>query len=194
MTGLDKILAQIKLQNEEVCKEIRNRADNEVSSIISDANKKAEAILKKGNTEAEEKSQNIIERAKSSAEIQKRSMLLSAKQECIANALEDACKYILSLPDKEYFDLVLSMIRNCSENKKGVLSFSEKDLGRLPSDFQNSVSDVSKGEISISQEPASIDGGFILSYGDIELNYSLMAIFSDNSERFSDEVSKILFS
>ncbi len=194
MTGLDKILAQIKLQNEVLCDDIRRRADEECDAIINAAEINAKSILEKGNADSIRKSEDIISRAKTSAEIQNRSMILKTKQECIRKALESARMYILDLPEKEYFLLILSMISKCSEDKDGVISFSDRDLQRLPENFCSSANDISKGSIRISDDPANIDGGFILSYGDVEYNCAFKAIFDDNIERFSDEVNKILFS
>ena len=193
MTGLDKILAEIKLRNEQSCEEIRKRSEKEYSEIISEANKKAESIIKDGVISSQKKAEDIIERAKSSAQIQNRAMLLSAKQECITYALETAREYIISLPDEAYFALIFAMISKFSEKREGIIGFSEKDLKRLPQNFNEKLNEASKGELILSDKALSIDGGFILFYGDIEINCAFKALFSDNNERFSDEVSKILF-
>lgn len=193
MTGLDKILAEIKLRNEESCEEIRKRSEKEYSEIISEANKKADSIIKEGMISSQKKAEDIIERAKSSAQIQNRAMLLSAKQECITYALETAREYIISLPDEAYFALIFAMISKFSEKREGIIGFSEKDLKRLPQNFNEKLNEASKGELILSDKALSIDGGFILFYGDIEINCAFKALFSDNNERFSDEVSKILF-
>ena len=57
----------------------------------------------------------------------------------------------------------------------------------------NTLKEAVGADVSIAQEPANIDGGFILSYGGIEENCSFDAIFRSEREKLQDIVSGILF-
>ena len=57
----------------------------------------------------------------------------------------------------------------------------------------NDVATRNGGTLSISDEKAPIIGGFILRYGNIEINSSLDAIFEENKEVLTDTVKGILW-
>ena len=107
----------------------------------------------------------------------------------ISKALES----IANLPQDKYFELVYKMISKYSENNEGVISFGENDLSRLPDDFESRANNVAQGSLKLSKNPVSIDNGFILTYGSVDVNCSFKALFSDNSETISDAVAKLLF-
>ena len=73
---------------------------------------------------------------------------------------------------------------------------SEKDLSRVPSDFEdkaNVVATKKGGTVELSKEAVNIDGGFILKYGNIEINSSIDALFEENEEKLVDIVNSTLF-
>ena len=194
MTGLDKIIAQIETDTDNICADINARTDKKCEDILSAANNNAENIAQKGKQDAEKRYAEILERAKSSAELESRATLLKTKQECISDALSRALQYLLSLDDKEYFSLILRMVESHSEEKNGEIRFNPRDLARIPDDFKNHLDKCAKGSLTLCENAVDIDGGFIIVYGDIEVNCSFESLFASQSERFSDEVSRILFS
>ena len=80
--------------------------------------------------------------------------------------------------------------------RRGVLLLNKKDLDRIPSDFGEKVNQVATkkgGMIDISQDTVDIDGGFILKYGNIEINSSFEALFDENKEELTDIVNNLLW-
>ena len=69
------------------------------------------------------------------------------------------------------------------------------DIGRLPDDFEMSINSeiYEKGAVHICVTPADIDKGFILVYGDVEINCTLKAVFDENMDRLKDMLSTALF-
>lgn len=189
MTGLEKILAEIAADCNRACENIKDKADKKNERTLIAAKLKAAKTVADGKEAGERNAQNIIERAKSAAELQSRTRMLETKQECIKTALENARHFILSLSDKDYFSLILEMLRKQEVKEGGVIRFSKRDLSRMPEDFEAKL----PKELSLSKEPVDIDGGFILVFGMVELNLSFKSIFSEKAEILSDEVSKILF-
>ena len=193
MTGLQKIVAQIESDTDKICADIKARSDKRCEEILFDAKEKAQLVEQKGNLSAEKRYEDILARAKSSAELQSRASILMTKQKCIAEALSSARQYILNLDTKEYFDLIVKMVEVYSEDKKGEIRFSPRDLARIPDTLSENLIRYAKAPLCISDTPADIDGGFIIVYGDIEVNCSFESLFLSRSEDFSDEVSRILF-
>lgn len=194
MTGLDKIIAQIKLDGENTAEGIKAKSNAECEKLLADAQKDAEAILKSGEEKASKKYDDIIARANSQAELEERKIMLSARQSVISTMISSTLASLIALPEDKYFELILKMISKYSENSEGTLSFNSADLARLPKDFESKANSVSKGKLKLSSDAVSIDGGFVLTYGGVDVNCSFSSLFSDNSEKISDAVAKLLFS
>ncbi len=194
MTGLDKIIAQIKLDGENTAEGIKAKSNAECEKLLADAQKDAEAILKSGEEKASKKYDDIIARANSQAELEERKIMLSARQSVISTMISSTLASLIALPEDKYFELILKMISKYSENSEGTISFNSADLARLPKDFESKANSVSKGKLKLSSDAVSIDGGFVLTYGGVDVNCSFSSLFSDNSEKISDAVAKLLFS
>ena len=69
------------------------------------------------------------------------------------------------------------------------------DLGRLPEDFEDSINEevYEKGAVMISQEAIDIENGFVLRYGDIEVNCTLKSVFDESMDRLKDMLSAVMF-
>ena len=194
MTGLERILEQIKLDTDNTCTDIYNGALAQEKEIIDASNKSANKIKTSAFFDAKLKKEKIINRAKSTAVIERKNIILKAKQQIIRDMLIACREYILNLSQKEYFALITKMIIKYSDkDKSGTVCFSMRDLRCFPSGFICYISEISHGKLFVSEVPENIDGGFILKYGNVEINCSLISIFNSQSEEFSDAASGILF-
>lgn len=193
MNGLDKILEQISLEANKNSENIIKKAEADAEKIKNqarlDSEKQAEELLKASKSECEE----LIERSKSSAQLFIRQNTLKTKQKIISDIIEDAHNYLLNLDDDKYFALILKMAEKNCQNQKGEILFNSTDLKRMPSTFKNELLKVSNNNLSISDMPIDIDGGFVLSYGGIEENCSFDAIFGSNEEILQDKAHSLLF-
>ena len=194
MTGLDKIIEEIKSEASANADVILKSADNDAARIIADAkkeaNEKSDEILKN----AEKKKEDILSRGESSANLEKQKSLLVAKQTVINNMLSASLEKMENAEDKQYFSYIIKLIEKNSQNTDGFIAFNSKDLNRLPENFVSEINAVSKGKLEISNTPVNIKSGFILIYGGIEENCSFDAIFRSKHEELTDEISALLFS
>lgn len=194
MTGLEKIVQQIRDEAQQAADTVIVQAKEEAAQIAAQAQAYAQAqsdaILAKSKAVV----QNQLSAAKSAAELAQRRAVLAAKQEIIGAAIESARQSIYHLPDSDYFAMILKMIGKFSLPQEGVLLFSPADLKRLPASFETSLAKSAKGKLTVSQETRDIDGGFVLSYGGIEENCSIEALFYAARERLQDRVQELLFS
>lgn len=194
MTGLDKIIEEIKSEASANADVILKSADNDAAKIIADAkkeaNEKSDEILKN----AEKKKEDILSRGESSANLEKQKSLLVAKQTVINNMLSASLEKMENAEDKQYFSYIIKLIEKNSQNTDGFIAFNSKDLNRLPENFVSEINAVSKGKLVISNTPVNIKSGFILIYGGIEENCSFDAIFRSKHEELTDEISALLFS
>ncbi len=197
MTGLDKIIKHIE-------EDAALAAQNEIAK----ANKRAEEILADAKDEADKKCAEILEqsqieikailsRAESAASLQEKKLILNAKQEIISDVIQKAKETLTQLPEQDYFEKVLKMVIKYTLNQRGQIRLSSKDRERLPKDFAGSLETALVGkknaELTISEATADIEGGFVLDYGDIEVNCSFEALIFAARETLQDKVRGVLF-
>ncbi len=197
MTGLEKMQSQILDEARRSADEILEQAEKEAREIREEAGKSAQAessrILEKSRAEVK----NIQERTLSSCALQRRQILLEAKQEIIARILEKAYYTLIEADEDTYFRIIRKMLEKYTAGQAGEICFSERDLGRMPEGFEKEIQEIAEkngGTLVLSKEPRKISGGFVLVYGGIEENCSFRAMFNSRKDELSDEVHKILFS
>lgn len=194
MTGLDKIINQIKLE-----------ADQAVSAKLFEANKKAEAIIDEAKAQINEecvdiesagrqKAEDSLSRASSASALYKKKTLLAEKQRIISETFDKAEKRLNNLGDAEYFEFIKKIAVKNALPKEGVLLLSAKDIQRLPEGFEAELNSMLKdGSLKVSGEPANIGYGFVLSYGGIEENCTFRALIDSERETLADKVQELLF-
>ena len=197
MTGLEKMQSQILDEARRNADEILEQAEKEAGEIREEAGKSAQAessrILEKSRAEVK----NIQERTLSSCALQRRQILLEAKQEIIARILENAYHTLIEADEDTYFRIIRKMLEKYTAGQAGEICFSERDLGRMPEGFEKEIQEIAGkngGTLILSKEPRKISGGFVLVYGGIEENCSFRAMFNSRKDELSDEIHKILFS
>lgn len=196
MTGLDKMISQILEEAQSLAKEKEAKAAQEANAIRAEAEqetkKQTEAIMKK----AEQDVKDYQTRLKSADEQKRRTALLAAKQEIIAEVIESAYQKFCSMEPGEYFETIRKMIGTYVLPQEGKILFSEKDLARMPESFPVElarIADERGGKLTVSQETRSMEGGFVLLYNGIEENCSFRAIFDAKRDELQDRVHKVLF-
>lgn len=196
MTGLEKIVSQIL-----------DDANKEAETILAKAAAQSAAILKKAQEDcgkmeedcsrrSEETKKAYMERIHSSAQLKKRQAILLAKQQVISDMLDKAYDRLLNMEDSQYFSLVEKMVDRFALAKSGEICFSNKDLGRMPADFEEKIRKAAArrgGELSLSKKSCPIDGGFILVYGGVEENCSFKALLNAQRDELSDRIHSLLF-
>ena len=196
MAGLDKIIDEIlgeaKIKANQTTDAAKKEADRIISEAQARAKSESEAISKKPQSE----SQTLDERAKSSADMQKRQAYLKARQEVISEIIEAAYEKVMNSDIDTYFDLIVRILESAVLPKDGKIILSEKDKSRMPAGFTQKVTKIAKdkgGTLTLSEESAVIDGGFILTYGGIEENCSIRALFNSKQDELVDIVNSVVF-
>ena len=190
MSGLDKILGYITQEANAEADKIISSAQEEAAAIISSEKKKADdqaaVIMKQAESDAAAQATRI----ESAAQMKEKRILLQAKQDKIDEVFALAKEQLLGLDDEKYFEMIQRMIRKYASGESWQIKFSQRDLDRIPAALKEQLEDTG---LQVSSEPADIDGGFILSYGDIEENCSIDVLISESREVLQDKISGMLF-
>ena len=190
MTSSEKILAGIAEESKAQADKINSDAEKQAADIIAAAREEAESEAEKIRAEAEKKAELIINSGKSSAELLKRDTALNCRRELIEKALITIADTVNAYGDKDYFDFLLTLIKKEKLNDKGEVYLSVKDKVRNITDFKSELSALN---LTLSDTFADINGGFILKYGDIQINGELSALIHEKRDVLTDELNKALF-
>lgn len=195
MTGIEKIVEKIRQESLEKCNAIIAEAKDNGNEIVlaskMKAAKEAEIIIENGKKEAARKEAS----AKSAAETISKTRYLEVKNAIVNDIIAAAYERIENLEPAQYFELLLALCAKNVESGEGVMYLSKRDLERVPENFEESVNSLvyEKGAVRLSKKPMEIENGFVLVYGDMEVNCTLRAIFDEKHDLLRDALCKELF-
>ena len=200
-SGTDKIVSSIMSEAQGKADVIIQDANAEVSAIQAQAEKTAEAektkILENGKKQSDMRYQQIISEAKMNA----RRAELGAKEEVIEAAFNQAIgelKTKASSHDSDYEDALGKMIKEAADEIGGndlIIQLNEADTNKLKADLSSDDSFEIEGINFKVGEPIDAIGGAILktSNGDIEVNNTIEARLERFKSILRSEVAEILF-
>ncbi len=196
MAGIDEILNIIDSQKKQTESSIIRSAQKKADAIIMEGREKADRAFDEHLKKLEQQIARDYENACNSVDSDMKRRVLKARVECINEVIEKTAQKLHELPDEEYFGLIERLAVKNLKAGEGVIAFSESDLKRIPEGFEKKLSAAAVsagGSIKISETPADIEDGFILSYGLISENCSFRAIIESEKESIRDRAASVLF-
>ncbi len=195
MTGIEKIKSMIAEESQKRCEMILSNGAAEVKNILSSSRKEAAKISDKIVRKAEKEAELISLKAKSEAEAITRNRFLDICNAILNDIISASYEEIEKMNDEEYFDLIKKLFVKNSDLGECTMFFNGFDLGRLPEDFEIKLNSeiFEKGAVYISKQAIDIENGFILSYGNVQVNCTFRSIFDENMERLKDMLFSYLF-
>ena len=192
MTGLDKIINEIKEESDQTTAEIIKGGREKAEEIAAAAEKETAAAEKEISSKAET---TVKQRAADGADLIKRRAVLAAKQEIIQETLDEAKNKLYSMSDNDYADFLEKLILKNADQGEGSVSIGKEDEKRLPADFISQVSGkLPSGKTLVkASDPADIDHGVVLRYEGSAENLSIDELFASKSDELTDIVKDILF-
>ena len=195
MTGLEKILAEIKTEANAAAEQTIAAANAKAEKLLAAAKADADAKAAKEAQITEQKKLELEQSSKSATALQRQQHVLAQKRTLLDETLRKAKESLYNLPEDEYFSLLIKLAAKSVHDGKGLLHLNTKDLSRLSTDFKAQLEAALPPECSLelSTQSRSVDGGFVLAYGDVEENCSFAAIFDSRADEFSDLICNTLF-
>lgn len=194
MSGLDRIIEKINADSLASCREIADQAQKRAQDIVSDADERAEQVYAEIIADAEKKAQSIMTMSEANVSGIARRAELSAKVEAVDAAIEAAYDAMCDMGADEYFAALEKLaVRNAGKGE-GELRLSKRDLDRVPSGFADRINAaLTDGSVKLSGQSADIDNGFILVYGDIEMNCTFRALINEQKDIVREKVCSVIF-
>ena len=201
MSGTDKIVSSIMSEAQEKADVIIQEVTAEVSAIQAKADKTAEVektrILENGKKQSDMRYQQIISEAKMNA----RRAKLGAKEEVIEAAFSQAVgelKEKASSRSADYEDSLIKMIKEAADEigtDDLIIQLNEADTNQFKGEISSdNTFDVEGIKFKLG-EPINAIGGAILktSNGDIEVNNTIDARLERFKSILRSEVANVLF-
>lgn len=168
-------------------------AEKTMQDIINNAKNEAEAIKRAAAEKAEKEAESLQSRKESAAELQKRKMMLSAKQDAIKKSFNAALEKLRNMPEDEYLNLLVNeivRIPNCA----GTIVLNQRDKNNIGEKLVKAVNERLKAEkIALSNNTIESSGGFVLKNGAIEINSTFETILDSMKDELTNEVANALF-
>ncbi len=197
MTGLEKmksrILEEARSSAEVKIQDAQRQAQELLDEKKGQPERAAAAILAKARADAE----GLKEKAVSASDLERRTKLLSARQEIIGEVLAEAYRKIKDMDAAAYFGLVEKLLAHYVLPQEGEIHFSPADAQRMPAGFEATIQEAARakgGALTLAEGSALVPAGFVLVYGGVEENCTFKAIFETRRDEMSDRVQKRLFS
>ena len=135
MTGLEKIIAEINNDAEKSASAIAKDAKSQTQDILAKAKQEAAKQGEKLKSQSDDDVKTYIERAKSAAQLAQRQSVLSVKPQLIDEVIKKAQDELLTLGDKEYFDMIVKLAAEYTWYKDDEISLNPKDIKLDPKDL-----------------------------------------------------------
>ncbi len=194
MNGIEKIIDRISGDAQAEIDAILAQANAEAAKITAryEAQAKAEAdeIVKRGAAAAAEREERLV----SMAQMEGRKAELAAKQEVIEEAFQLALNKLLALPGERYVELLAELAAKASATGKETLIFSAKDRDTVGKQVVAAANaKIAGGALTLSRDTRSLNGGFVLSDGAVEVNCSFDTLVRLQKAEITGDVSRALF-
>lgn len=189
---------------QKIIDKILSDATHDAGEMLSEAVKKAEALVAAKQAEADAEydlsveearkaGEEVVRRRLTVADLEVKKLLLSAKKQAVDEAFEESLKKLLALPKEEYAALVGSMIASAADDGD-VVVISENDKNVLTKAFFDKISAKIGKKLTLSDTFGSFRGGVMLLGKGVDKNLTFESELALLRDEVEPEVAKIMFS
>ena len=195
------------MDTEQVVEKILSEAKAEADKINQEANQKASEQKAKLESELADFTRETEQVAQAAGEEKKARMLATARMDIrkdnlwakvalLNEVFEKARERVKTLPDREYLELIESLMLKSVESGDEEVIIGAKDnriSNGLIKNINRQLGPEFKGNMQLAKDTADIEGGFILRRGKTQINVSVDVLISQAREMLEMELSNELF-
>lgn len=186
---IDKILSDAKHDAGEMLSEALKKAEALVAAKQSEADAEYDLSVEEARKAGEE----VVRRRLTVADLEVKKLLLSAKKQAVDEAFEESLKKLLALPKEEYTVLVGSMIASAADDGD-VVVISENDKNVLTKAVFDKISAKIGKKLTLSDTFGNFKGGVMLLGKGVDKNLTFESELALLRDEVEPEVAKIMFS
>jgi len=193
MNGLEKIKARIQRDGQAEADAILAEAGKRIEVAQAGFQAQAAQLTADADAKRQQAVAERLERLAGSADMERRQMLLSAKQGCIDDAFARAAEALRNLPREEYIALLGKLAAdNGTGSEELILSQTDHDnLGPAVVAAANAAK--SGAAFTLSAETRELGGGLVLKNGPVEINCAFDTQLRQLRQEMASDVARILF-
>lgn len=198
MNGAEKIKEKIIADARERAEKIIEAARIEAQGIIKHAEKQAFQRVAIMTEKAKEDAALYKQRAQAAGEMEIKKNILKTRQDTIDEAFAIALERIAELPDDKYSRFLEEILLNAARDEEGELILNSKDKQRLGQQFIDRMNAKFRSlgrnaVLKLSADDLNSRGGFVIRYGDMEINCTLEVMLNMERPNLEAGVAAILF-
>lgn len=189
---------------QKIIDKILSDAKHDAGEMLSEALKKAEALVAAKQAEADAEydlsveearkaGEEVVRRRLTVADLEVKKLLLSAKKQAVDEVFEESLKKLLALPKEEYAALVGSMIASAADDGD-VVVISENDKNVLTKAVFDKISAKIGKKLTLSDTFGNFKGGVMLLGKGVDKNLTFESELALLRDEVEPEVAKIMFS
>lgn len=190
MNGKEAIIEKILSDAREKAKEITDRSLYEKAMSEKATKEWVDKYISSQRAELKKDCKDLIERRKTLAELDRRKLILQAKQDIIGDVIEKTYAKLCALKKEDYLKFVLALIGRYAENGDKIILSSDRVLS--VSDLEGSTVVKEKG-LTISKEVGAFKGGVFLEGKLSDKDLTFRAMLEEEKEGLSAKITAELF-
>lgn len=189
-----RILEDAREQANSIIAECQKQADEIIAQARKDAEKLKQSLIQKYTEQGEE----VKKRTKSMAELEMRKEILAVKQKMVDAAFAQALGRMKGLQGQEYEKMLEGMLIRASQVGDEEIVLSPEDRKKFTPELLERVNKAlkaagKKGQLKLSSETRSMQGGFVLKGDGMEINNSFEAILRMARDEIEPQIVELLF-
>jgi V/A-type H+-transporting ATPase subunit E len=189
---------------EKITKRIEAQAQAEIDRILADAKERADEIHAQAEAQAEAERVALTarnekvaaereERLVGAAQMEAKKIVLAARQEQLEKAYAKALETLCSMPDEQYTKTLAALLEQAAPDGKGSVIFAPDVKERIGAATVALANEKLKGSLTLAEETRPMQGGFILSKGNVEVNCTFETLVRLQKAETAGAVLKKLF-
>ena len=188
----ETVTTKIEEKAKEAALEILAKADKEAlkvrDDILADAHAREDKIIGTAKQNAETIKKGIIQSAKLNSNL----LLLSAKRDAMNNVKKEAKKKLLSFDDEKLLEFFIKEIKN-SDLSGAFTLIPAKSFRSFSTANAQKIEKAADIKITVSENDADIEAGFVLSNDIYDVDFSIDAIIEEVFEKNEKAIYDTLF-
>ena len=133
------------------------------------------------------------ERLVGAAQMEAKKIVLAARQEQLEKAYAKALETLCSMPDEQYTKTLAALLEQAAPDGKGSVIFAPDIKERIGAATVALANEKLKGSLTLAEETRPMQGGFILSKGNVEVNCTFETLVRLQKAETAGAVLKKLF-
>ena len=191
MNGKEAIIEKILSDAREKAKEITDRSCYEKAMSEKSTKEWVDKYVSAKRAELKKDCKDLIERRKTLAELDRRKIILQAKQDLIGDVIEKIYAKLCALKKQDYLNFVLALICRYAEDGDKIILSSDNVLSQK--DLEGALAIKEKG-LTIAKEKGAFKGGVYLEGKVSDKDLTFKAVLEEEKEGLSATITAELFS